>query len=544
MRDLPKRTLLYARTIRHLKPVQAWGRLWAMAKRRAVPGWLPAPPLALQAPSGKGIPLKGHDPWNRQERLLTGTFCFLNQSADLGWPPDWSAPGLSLLWRFYLHYFGYLHLLRPEEQRRLCLDWVRHHPPGAGVAWHPFPISLRIVNWCRAGVRHPRLLQNLYVQAAYLHRNTEFYLLGNHYLENARALVLAGCYFKEQGEAPQWLAHGLRIYREQTPEQILVDGGHFERSPMYHALVLEGYLDVLNALPATHTDRSWLEDAARRMADFLCSITHPNEQISLFNDASHGIAPSTAQLLEQMKVLTDYQATKRTAFPETGYYIHEDADVYLVIDGGPIGPDYLPAHAHSDVFSYELSLNGQPLVVDSGVYEYAAGSMRTYARSTEAHNTVSIDGADQVECWGSFRVARRSTPSDVRFKQRSSVSAFSGAFEGYSKLIGDGIVHQRGVKYEQAGRRLTVTDVVEGTGRHCVESRVHLHPDVKVTREEGGYTLARPKIRCVFRTDEPVRLEKSWYCPEFGKRAENTVLVLGGNYSLPTTITYSITLKE
>ena len=543
-----RQAIRYYHTLSHLKSAQTIGRVYPEIKKRAaLRGWtltrLPAPPFALSGRLQTATGFLAHDPWNTREAILEGRFCFLHCQERLGRPVAWEAAGLPILWRYNLHYFHYLHLLRPEEQRALCLDWVRHHPPGTGAAWHPFPTSLRIANWCKQDVQDQALLRSLYRQAAYLHRNTEFYLLGNHYLENARALVLAGWYFNGQGEASQWLAHGLRIYREQTPEQILRDGGHFERSPMYHALMLEGYLDVLNVLPTAHADRPWFEDVAQRMADFLYSVTHPDGRISLFNDASHEVAPGTAQLLGYAKTLMDYQAVRRPAFPETGYYIHADADadVYLIIDGGPIGPDYLPAHAHADVFSYELSLKEQRFVVDSGVYEYVAGPMRAYARSTRAHNTVCIDGMDQVECWGSFRVARRSSPRDVRYKQQDGVSTFSGRFGGYGKIIGDGIVHRREMRYEQESKRLTVTDVVEGGGAHRVASRIHLHPDVEVMREGDQLVLERQQIRCVFRTDAPVSLEKGWYSPEFGKRAENTVLVLGGTYDLPVALRYSIT---
>ena len=530
--------LRYARTLRHLRPVQVWGRLWAAAKRGMTR--LPAVPLGLEGRLAPYVPFLHHDPWNYREALLAGRFRFLNRDAELGWPPDWSAPGLPLLWRFNLHYFGFLHLLQPDEQVALWLDWARRHPQETGMAWHPFPISLRIVNGCKADVRHPEVLESLYRQAAFLHRNTESYLLGNHYLENARALVLAGCFFDGQGEALRWLAHGLRIYREQTPEQVLADGGHFERSPMYHALMLEGYLDVLNVLPVGHVDRPWLEGAAQRMAGFLCSVTRPDGKISLFNDAAHEIAPATADLLQYAETLLDRRATKRTSFPETGYYIHEDADVYLIIDGGPVGPDYLPAHAHADVFSYELSLRGLPFVVDSGVYEYAAGPVRAHMRSTKAHNTVGVDGVDQVECWGSFRVARRSTPLDVRFEQRDGASLFGGTFGGYAGLIGDGIVHRRSMSYRPDVRRLTVTDVAEGSGRHRVESRIHLHPDVRVSREGEDFALERAGIRCVFRADGAVALEEGQYAPEFGTLIKNKVLVLGGVCRLPVRMTYYV----
>src|SRR5207247_8423600 len=120
----------------------------------------------------------------------------------------------------------------------------------------------------KAGFKDSALLESLYLQAAYLYRNLETYVLGNHYLENARALVFAGVNFGGQGEAAAWLEKGRQIIRSETPEQILADGGSFERSPMYHALALEAYLDLLNLLPAGDTIRPVLVDAVRRMGDF------------------------------------------------------------------------------------------------------------------------------------------------------------------------------------------------------------------------------------------------------------------------------------
>ena len=121
---------------------------------------------------------------------------------------------------------------------------------------------------------------SLYQQAAYLYRNLETHVGGNHLLENARALVMAGRYFRGQGEADAWQARGLELYRQELPRQILSDGMHFERSPMYHALMLEGVLDVLNVLPAGHSDLAWLTRTAQRMADALAGMTHPDGHVS------------------------------------------------------------------------------------------------------------------------------------------------------------------------------------------------------------------------------------------------------------------------
>lgn len=532
---------LYMHTLRYLKPWQVAGRVVTRGKRRLGLTRVPVPPPALRGRLRPAVPFPAHEPWNTPAAILEGRFCFLNRTEDLGRPVDWKAAHLPMLWRFNLHYFHYLHLLTPAEQVRLCRAWVRHHPVEQGVGWHPYPTALRIVNWCRAGMEDAEIQASLYRQAAYLYRNLETYIYGNHLLENARALVVAGCFFGDSGEAPRWLAKGLDLYRRETPEQVLPDGGHYERSPMYHALMLEGYLDVLNVLPASHPDRSWLADTARHMADVLVSMARPDGCLTLFNDATQEIALAVPVLCGYVRDLLGYEPKRKASLPDTGYFIHRDEDVGLVIDGGAIGPDHLLAHAHADVFSYELALQGQAFVVDSGVYDYEAGAMRDYVRSTAAHNTVTVDGLDQVECWGSFRVARRFAPSDVRFTAGDDGCRFSGRFAGYAALIGDGITHQRCITVDRAARMITVEDVVDGRGTHRIESRVHLHPEVTVVEEAEGVVLSRGRAGCRLRTDAaPITWEEGWYCPRFGVRRRNKVLVLGGSCSLPARFSYQV----
>jgi len=56
---------------------------------------------------------------------------------------------------------------------------------------------------------------------------------------------LPACIFRGD-EAEEWLGKGLSILAREVPEQVLDDGGHFERSPMYHSIILEDLLDLLN----------------------------------------------------------------------------------------------------------------------------------------------------------------------------------------------------------------------------------------------------------------------------------------------------------
>ena len=66
------------------------------------------------------------------------------------------------------------------------------------------------------------------------------------FLPMQRLSIFAGFFF-DGPEAGSWLGQGLSIYEREISRQILPDGGHFELSPMYHAIILEDLLDVINA---------------------------------------------------------------------------------------------------------------------------------------------------------------------------------------------------------------------------------------------------------------------------------------------------------
>ena len=538
-----RRAALVFHTLRHSTPRQLLLRPLGLVRRLVLPARVPSPPPDLSGGLTPRVPFLRHDPWNRREEVVQGTFRFLDRTERLGRPVRWQAHHLPLLWQFNLHYFHYLHLLSREEQLALCLDWARGNQPGKGAAWHPYPTSLRIVNWCKANVDDPDVRRSLYRQAAYLYRNVEWHHPGNHLLENARALIFAGCFFAGQGEARRWSERGLQIYRREAPAQVLSDGGYFERSMMYHALVLEGILDVLNILPEGVGGKGFLTAAAEGMSEFVVSVTHPDGNLALFNDSTQEIAPPPAMLAAYAQQLLRRRAEARDSFAETGYFIHRGGDLYLIIDGGPLAPDFLPAHAHADIFSYELSVGGRQMIVDTGVFDYATGEMRRYVRGTRAHNTVSIDGRDQAEMWGSFRVARRSRPHGVGFEKSGSRSRFQGTYDGYAKLLGDRLRHRREVVCDDGAGELLVRDVVEGEGRHRVESRIHLHPEARVGGEGRRLVVERGGARCVV---EPVEggdfaIEESWYCPRFGSRQKNKTLILAAGLDLPAHLSYKIT---
>ena len=560
----------YYNTLKYLKPIQIYGRTFSIIKKKLGLIRLPEIPDSLKPSLTPKTAFINHDPWNNKEKIIKGEFTFLNHTEKLSFPPKWKAEGVSLLWQFNLHYFNYLFLLNKEDQIKLCYDWIDKNEMGKGIGWHPYVISLRLISWCKLGFDDDKINKSIYIQAAFLYRNLEYYHPANHHLENARALIFAGLYFKDQVEGSKWLKKGLGIYLKETPKQVLGDGGYFERSIMYHAIILEGFLDILNILPELDSNYGLFKETTGKMINFLKAASHPDGNISLFNDSTQEIAPSVKELNDYafrlginssvwQETLTEesseYEEKKFSpssgrrndnivgchSFKDTGYYLYKDEQIYLIIDGGAIGPDFIPAHAHADIFSYELSFKGIQFIIDAGVYEYAEGEMRNYVRSTKAHNTVSIDGKDQAECWGGFRVARRYEPCDVLFKEVNEKVFFEGKFDGYAKLIGDYLIHHRKIILDKETDEITVEDDINGKGKHKVESYIHLHPEVQVEEVDNYIILTRKNISIKFsqlKTDQSMaEFEEGWYCPEFGKRIKNKMIKIYSN-QLPCKLSY------
>lgn len=467
----------------------------------------------------------------------TDTFVFLNRAHTFpGGEIDWRSAGMEKLWRYNLQYFDYLlDTDRPfGNASSLITDWIMKNPPGTPDAWEPFPVSLRIVNWIRFFLRpdvrdrvEPAWRKSLHNQLSCLERNVERHLLGNHYFRNGKALAFGGLYF-EGNDAERWLKTGLGILSGELREQILPDGGHFERSPMYHSMILTDILDLANLFAGqerldVRVVSERLRETAQSMLSFLLGMTHPDGEGALFNDAAFGIEASPREIAAYHERLTGIRtalsAASHRSFPETGYYVMSpSAGNRLFIDCGPVGPDYQPGHSHCDTLSFELSLSGRRVVVDSGCAGYPDGTIRRYNRGNAGHNTVTIDGENQSEVWGAHRCARRTYPLFARLGEGKDGSLhFEGAHDGYRRLPGAPI-HTRAVTW--SGNRIAIDDLVEGAGRHRIESRLHIHPDLAVRTVDGKIVL--------FCGDTPVasislvgggRIEqgKGRYCPEFGK---------------------------
>lgn len=417
----------YYWTIRYLKPEQLLRRV---GKKLGLDCKLKG--TAPSRGTGRGnltaLPELDFDPaflrrFSVQE-LMEDRVQFLYEAESFCWEGPWQVPERSELWNFNLHYFEFLHPLARgfldsgdravlNKAVRMIRGWIHGNLKEAGgLGWSAYTISVRLTNWLAwlAQVEgaleesfRQELEESVFAQYAYLSRHLERDLLGNHYFENLKALVLCALYFGDSRNLP----HYLDAFRQECREEILPDGMHFELSPMYHNIVLEGLLRVTAALRDAGLPDGELEQMVEKMLHAAWTLEEGMERLPLFNDCGNNVAKSLAALTSCARNRLGQDPVPGTMLPDSGYYVFSAGPWRLIVDAGAAGPDYIPGHSHCDAMSFELFRSGKPVFVNCGTYGYQC-AQRHWFRSTCAHNTVQIRGVEQSEIWSTFRLARRS----------------------------------------------------------------------------------------------------------------------------------------
>ena len=454
------RPMTLLRTLWYLKPKQWRGQLRRLRSRTVTPvSWGgPAPTLRSARPPADFLGAPDH-----VHCTDLGSLQMLNRSVSFEGGIDWEPAEPGPLWRYHLHQFDWARTSRlsPEDRAVAIRDWIANHRVGTG--WDGGPTSLRSIVWIKlllGGDALPddpalrqEMLASLADQLETLQANLETHLLANHYLWNLIALVFAGVAL--QGPlADKALAWQGQLMAE-LDEQVGADGAHYERSPMYHALLLEHLLDLANVMRAVPQRAprelvACVEAKIAAMRGALSIWTHPDGRIALFGDSAHGIAPFPSQLHAYADTLGI--AARGPAEPgvlrQGGFARLEGGPFVLIASAAPPTPAYQPGHAHCDALSFELSVAGRRVVTDTGVAEYAPGALRDHARSTAAHATVEIAGAEQAELWAAHRVGGR---PDVALTQVEPGRSAVGVCAGHATPE---ILHKRRFEVTPEGVRL------------------------------------------------------------------------------------------
>lgn len=440
------------------------------------------------------------------------TFSFLNIEHKFSNSVDWNIDQYGKLWTYQLNYFDFLNQksIAPTEGLRLILDYI-NNDPGLKDGKDPYPIALRAINWIkflsRNEVSDDTINLTLFHHYQILRHHLEYHLMGNHLLENGFSLFFGACFFKDN----RLFNAARKLLKTELAEQILIDGGHFERSPMYHQLLLHRLLDGLNLSKINHwpADRElveFLEQKAIAMLSWLSAIAYKNGDIPLVKDSAFDIALSPDVLFGYARSLG--LSWQKSTLSDSGYRKLDTEKYELFMDTGSVGPAYQPGHAHADTFSFELRVNQNPVFVDPGVSTYEDNVIRQRERSTAYHNTVTVKNMNSSQVWGSFRVAKRAKVKGIK-DESHWVSAKHDGFKSVN------ISHQR--TFQMNKDVLLIEDLLEGppiSGK----AHFHLHPDCEIRMNQDSSIIFLGNCSIHFEGATEIAQENYEYPLGFNKR--------------------------
>ncbi len=574
-------------TLGHLKPSQIGFRLLRMAQSRfsaldPLPGrssfnihefdfdTLPATPSVL-------MPLS--DQLQFLSSLQRGDFTHLAHTKSIGYEqPDWHLGDIKAdrLWVVTLHYQHWAvelaqiiaHTERQAHQKsatellvHYTTDWLKHcdisQSAARPLAWNSYAIATRLVSWGRVlalcghqlNESHPQflntLLESLFRQASWLARHLEWDLRGNHMMRDLVGLAWAARMFhkhRDHHHVYQWQKLIEKHLPSQLNEQILPDGGHYERSPMYHLQMMHDLMDLLDVISPGPLSQQLL-GKLELMSSCALITRHPDQQIPLLNDASlHSEYDAPSTLLRSQRYLGTYETDLPLGthqLSSTGWIIHHDEHWSVIFDTAPLGPSFQPGHSHADSLTLEASFAGKRLFVDPGTFCYDHDPTRQYDRSTAAHNTVCIDNANSSDVWHIFRLASRAVTKDIDLTSFDNGFEATASNDGYKRLD-PSLLHQR--RLVLTDQQLLIIDHLTGQNHHDVQGGFLLAPEWTATQEPLGWTLSHPKleqqltIRIVCDRDLHLDIQPADYHPGFGVVLPTTRLVWNYTGCMPVTV--------
>ena len=453
----------------------------------------------------------------------------------------WSFTKGSRLFLFHLQYLDWFHELADagdiDECREHLDRWIGKNKPGTLDGWHPYCLSLRIVNilslWSTLtkGQDEHRIQQwvsSLWNQYCFLKDHNERFLSANHYMENVIALSAAECFFS----VPQKKQYGIGLIDTVVLSHVLEDGSHYEGSWGYH-IRMEARLTWLFALFEKAGIGRCISAKARqrlgKMHEYTASMAQGLKEPPLFGDSW-----STAPLK-----IPGVSSNHTCGMPESECVVHNfpfgkmvvvslgrPGDKAIFTYQSPGAPDN-PGHGHCDCTSFELFLDGKRIICDGGNHSYKNDETRWHYRSSKAHNVAVIDGVEQSQLFGAFRGGKRTVGSFAFTNEEKSDFTLS-----YVPIVSKHPLKVlRKVTCSKDGE-IGIHDSVEGLVQgKTFTSLLHIVPEAKVTQvseREVKILLHSRELTIRMVSGDDVSVSNASYSKGFGHMETCTLLQITG----------------
>ncbi len=482
----------------------------------------------------------------------------------------------------------------------LVADWEKTNPVAFSVNWFPMEAAMRSINLALAtqmlasddkttSEQLAPLLRQLTLHGEFLFRTLEYTdVRGNHYAAAIVALVLLGTTLEPfYKPARRWLDYAAPRITSEIELQYCADGVNFEKSVAYHRLVTELFLLSVMALEKAGRDVSpTARERLKKACVYTMSYTRPDGQTPNWgdNDSARVLGFEPRLLRDHQALLTlaaayfDEPAFKTSEtsaaipwllgengvrswnqlpdagnksqsrwFEAGGMAVSHHEGHYFFADFGEVGQKGLGGHGHNDIFSFELSLGGVPIVVDAGSPVYTGDlAMMARFRGTESHNGVRVDSEEIAPLLGTWRISNVSQPHNVTYQTNDQCDVIQGEHRGYARLE-DAVTHQRTLTFYRKQGRLHCADVLRCAGAHRVEQLLHFAPQIALNLRENDVSINAPGGVCAVVTWSPgtrARLEKAQVSDNYGHLADSQVLVLEQNITGETQLDFEIALER
>ena len=403
--------------------------------------------------------------------------------------------------RFYLFKEVFDELDTSDDIKiHLMLEWITKSN-NVHLAWTGFNCALRIINWLKIlnDISHENILrvtwsiiqQSIYLQHRFNLSNIERHIPGNHVLFQYYSAwliseIFSGWKTKIDSE------RSLQKLLGEIDVEFLDSGLHFELSTHYHlqislvGLYLIGHLQNLNReVPegllgimikaATVIDNFMIGEYFPLIGDGCYNFFHEkyDEDIQNFYHLRDKFLHT-----KKMDPITNY---------DDQYILIKDKNYHIIFDVGEIGLKQNPGHGHADLLSFILGYNGIPIFIDPGTFQYNNIEASLNLKRTSSHNTVSVNGEDQVKLWGFFRWAYLPKHIVSKYNINDNGTMYAeGEFVGY-RHIGE-IKHKRLIKIEN--NSVIIKDILKGKSGNSIQVNFVLHPDISVEKKDNGIILS------------------------------------------------------
>ncbi len=496
----------------------------------------------------------------------------------------------------------------PETFWQLVESWERANPPNHGAHWKcGQETSLRIMAWCFAlyafadsRVTTPERLTMLAgmiaAQADRVAGDRVYARLqrNNHAISEGVGLWTVGLLFPELRRAAQWRARGREILIDEAARQIADDGSYIQNSMNYHRLMLHDYiwsirLGELCAEPLPDSVLHRIE----RAVEFLYQMQDgesgqapcygPNDgalilPLSVCDYADFRPAVAAGHylvhrgrlyeagpwdedllwLFGEKSLEAPVQPVERTSFAaqDGGYYTLRGERAFAFTRC--VTYPYRPAQA--DMLHLDLWWRGVNVACDPGSYlYYALPPWENNLIGTDVHNTVTVDGEDQMAKGPRFMWFDWTEAEALTFERSTggNLERFEGQHNGYMRLEPP-VIHRRGVV--RAGDDVwVVVDDLFGEGSHAIEGHWLLHPGEHVLDESGKrlrLSLPGGELQLYWNawelddTGEDLscgdesKAPRGWHSRYYGVREPALSLTVGGQGRLPCRIVWVFVLGE